>query len=196
LALLNYPVAQRDNPSRTRRARSSSSEVSASMRPMTRRIRSRRSATSLSVMICDRRRRPFSGATSISGRSESLSCRSDETGQTKIVERPAVDSPPWTTMPGRGLPRSLGTTINTTSPRVISTIPNRKLIRSNHRSRHFPDAAPSASLAGGYPRAPWDREGLAPSAALDAAPAHAIARGATPCAVGGFGVLPFSGSWP
>src|SRR5450755_4498989 len=44
-------------------------------------------------------------------------------------------------MPGLGLPRSLGTTISTTSPRVISTIPNRRPTRSNHRSRHFPDAA-------------------------------------------------------
>ncbi len=87
----DYGVFQRARPSTKRSARSSCSDVSASMRPITRRMRSRRSATSLSVMICDRRRRPFPGATSISGRSESPSCRSDETGQMKTVERPPLN---------------------------------------------------------------------------------------------------------
>src|ERR1700726_2560881 len=99
-------------------------------------------------------------------------------------------------MPGRGLPRSPGTTISTTSPRVISTIPNRRPTRSNHRSRHFPDAAPSALSHGESPRAPSDHEGPAPNAAPAAAPARAGARGAKPCAVAGCGVLTFSGSWP
>ena len=87
-------LRHRAKPRSRRSARSSCSDVSASMRPITHRMPSRRSATSLSVMICDRRRRPFSGATSISGRSKSLSCKSDETGQTRIVERPASNSPP------------------------------------------------------------------------------------------------------
>src|ERR1700732_5051503 len=99
-------------------------------------------------------------------------------------------------MPGRGLPRSLGTTISTRSSRVISLSPNRKPTRSRHRSRRFQDAAPSTLLHGEFARAPWDCVNPEPNAAPAAAPARAAVRGAKPCAAGECGDLTFSGSWP
>src|SRR5579872_1580012 len=98
-------------------------------------------------------------------------------------------------MPGRGLPRSLGTTISTTLPRVISTIPNRRPTRSNHRSRHFPGAAPSSLLRGEFPQAPWDCANPAPNVAPAAGLARAAARAARPCALAEYGALTFLGSW-
>jgi hypothetical protein len=111
---------QRASPSTTSRARSSCCAVSESRRPMTLRTLSRRNATILSVMICERSRSPLDDLASIVGRSGKLSWTSKEIGQTKMVVK-SLNSSACTMTPGRGRPNSLGTTINTTSPRFTST---------------------------------------------------------------------------
>lgn len=79
---------------------------------------------------------------SMIGRRDSLSWTSEVMGQTKMVESSAMNSSACTTMPGRGPPNSLGTTISTTSPRFTSMRPNRRPLRSNHRWPHFREAWP------------------------------------------------------
>ena len=186
----------RARPRTRRSARSSCSDVSASMRPITRRMRSRRSATSLSVMICDLSRSPFSGPTSISGRSE-VRPAGPTRPDNKDCRKASVEFVALNDDAGPRPPEiARDDHQHDIASRYFHDLPDRRPVRSNHRSRHFRDAAPSTLSRGGSPRAPWDRANPAPNAGLAAAPARAAARGAKPCAAAGCGVLPFSGSWP
>src|SRR5260370_14883420 len=113
----------------------------------------------------------------------------------KIVDSSSLNSSACTTTPGLGRPSSLGTTTSTTSPRFTSRRSNRKPPQSTHRWHRFRDAVPSALPVGASQPEPWDRANPEPNAAPAGVPATAAARGGTPCAAAGGGVLLFSEHW-
>jgi hypothetical protein len=110
---------------------------------------------------------------------------SEERGQMKMVVK-SLNSSACTITPGRGRPKSLGTTISTMSPRFTSTRSSRRPLRSKRRWRRSPDVAPSAWLAGEDLHEPSGRANPEPNAGQVAAPMHAGARGVPPSAGAGY----------